>query len=321
MNLKFFNEDGSIGNLAAALLFSLIFSSITIAYFITEMKIDADISEIPIPDSLQSYSSEQNFANNSYNLNTVAHSGSSNWQVIDTIGAKLIQLGADNSYFYIMNINPDSSYQVTNTYNIENPSKADYSIVLAGNTGLGNNEIIVKQDGFHFPTYSLITGNNYLTDCDFIPYPNANQVVNVTITSSYTIGKKTCAIFSTCRDERVSYVSFVFNGMTSYNDRTFTSSKLNILEGDSQTAFYGGVSSKTTGIVLKSFHTGNRIAGTGEQKDPLTQIASFISLVLGILGWGLPESVMPAVLNVLLIKTQEVALLVCVVVILRGGGI
>ena len=74
-------------------------------------------------------------------------------------------------------------------------------------------------------------------------------------------------------------------------------------------------------IVLRDFKTENRIAGIGEQKDPLSQIASFISLLISILGWGLPDSIMPSILQILLIKTQEVALLVCVVVILRGGGI
>jgi hypothetical protein len=291
--------------LLIALIFSLIFSSVSIAYFVTEMGINANIPQIVLPNELKSYNSEQDFLNGTFDIGTLTKVSSATWTYIEKVGYVLTghSMGGEN-YFYIMNINPDSTKTITNNYKINNSPLNDYSIVIKGNSGISNNEIIVRSDGFHIPTY-FITGS-YFGERDFIPYPNANKLQNVLIQTIYH--EKS---FGGTED---STLTFKFNGNT--YQTTMNKDDTFLFFGGTQ--FYGGVNSKSLGFTLEYFKTGNTISGTGEQKDALSMIADFIQTVLLILFWNLPESVLPLTLNILLIKTQLFGILTCIVVILRG---
>lgn len=296
-----------VGGLLVALIFSLIFSSVTIAYFVQEMNINEDIQQIALPEELRSYNSEQDFMNGTFDIETLNKVSSATWGYYNKIGYVLTgySVGGLNNYLYIMNINKDATGDIINNYRINNSPLNDYVIVIKGNSGISNNEIIVKSDGFHIPTF-MLGFDGYAGERAFIPYPNANRFQRVTIQTIYHEEK-----FGSANDATL---KFTFNGdkfeTTMNKEDTF------LFFGGTQ--YYGGVNSGSLGYTLEYFKTNNEIKGTGVQKDALTQIADFIYTVLAILVWTLPESVLPLTLNILLIKTQLFGVLVCVVLIIRG---
>lgn len=292
--------------LLIALIFSVVFSSVSIAYFVSEMGINANIPQIVLPQELKSYNSEQNFLNGTYDIGTITKISTATWSYVEKVGYVLtgFSLGGVNNYMYIMNINKDTTNIITNNYQINNSPLADYSIVIKGNSGLSNNEIIVKSDGFHIPMY-FITGD-YFGERAFIPYVNANRFQKVLIQTIYKEKKFT--------DSGDSTLDFTFNGQKF----STTMNKDDTLPFTGGTQFYGGVNSMSLGFTLESFNSANTISGSGEQKDVLSKIADFIVTVLAILLWNLPESVLPLTLNLLFIKTQLFGILTCIIIIIRG---
>lgn len=293
--------------LLIALIFSLIFSSVSIAYFVKEMNLNEDIPQIALPEELRSYNSEQDFMNGTFDIGTLNHISSATWEYVNGIGYSLtgLSIGGLNNYMYIMNINKDASGDIINNYRINNSPLNDYVIVIKGNAGISNNEIIVKSDGFHIPTF-MLGFDSYAGERAFIPYPNANRFQRVTIQTIYHEEK-----FGSANDATL---KFTFNGdkfeTTMNKEDTF------LFFGGTQ--YYGGVNSGSLGYTLEYFKTNNEIKGTGVQRDALSQIADFIYVVLAILVWNLPESVLPLTLNILLIKTQLFGILTCIVIIIRG---
>ena len=293
--------------LLIALIFSLIFSSVTIAYFAKEMNMGITIQGIALPQELRSYNSEQDFMNGTYDIATLNKISSATWTYVNDVGIILtgLSIGGLNNYMYIMNINKDATGDIINNYRINNTPLNDYVIVIKGNAGISNNEIIVKQDGFHIPTF-MLGFDGYAGERAFIPYPNANKIQKVTIQTIYHEEK-----FGSANDATL---KFTFNGeqfLTTMNkEDTF------LFFGGTQ--YYGGVNSGSLDFTLEYFKTNNEIKGTGVQRDALSQIADFIYTVLLILTWTLPEEILPLTLNLLLIKTQLFGILTCIIVLIRG---
>ena len=301
----------STAGLTIALVLSLFCTATIITYFVNEMNIDAEIEGIVLPGAVATYNSEQNFSSGTYDLETLSRSGSSAWIYSQNVG--LVYKGGlspDEAYLYIDNINPTSQGIITNTYIVNNSIMEDYTIVLKGQAGISNNEIRVESDGFHIPDFTILgTYTGY--DNDFIPYPNANKVTTANIVTNYYDTSRGIAITSA----NPSTVTFTFNG------QQFYSNKLNKEEsflGQQGTNRYGGIGTKNYGTTLQYFKSGNQIAGESENTDPLSNIATFLSTMITIIAWTLPETVLPLTINILLIKTQVAALAICFFAWIRG---
>lgn len=323
MNKIFKNDNATVASLAAALCFSLIFSSIALAYFSGAMGLNIGIVKIEPLTTLKSYSSEQNYIGGTFDLGTISRTGQTQWNYEEGVGLVLKVMSGDLSTMYINNINPDSNGIVKNYYIINNSVKTSYAIILEGESGYASNYLAVTEDGLYtVPTTILGAANGQL---DFFPYANADKLEKVQIITEYKRGLKSCPLFSTCTIVKQPSLKVNFNGVE------YTTTNLNIGEDESITARYGGIGGintqigqwhlfTSTGLTLESFRTDNIIAGTGVKPDALTQIGSYISAVLAIIGWQVPSNVIPFELQVILIGSQEMALLGCVVVILRGGS-
>lgn len=325
MNHKFFrNDDGSVAYLAAALFFSLLFSSIALAYFSGAMGLNIGFVKITPITQLESYSSEQNFKGGTYDLATLARTGQTEWTYNTNVGLILTQLSGDLSTLYIMNINPDSSGKIVNHYTINNTVAKPYVIIVEGNNGISNNMIIVGDTGLYTTSHTI--DGSIMGTLEYFPYANADKISKVEIDTEYTRGLKSCPLFSVCQISKNPYLKVTFNGVS------FETSNLNIPENEKGTQFYGGIAGINTqilnmnllsslGLTLEKFQSNNPIVGTGESPDPLTQIASFITSMLAVITWQVPANVIPTEIVVILIGGQETALLICLIVIIRGGGI
>jgi hypothetical protein len=285
-------------------LISLFVSSTLIGYFVVE-QYGVKLDGVTLPESIASYSSEQNFSAGTYNTSTLSHTGNVYWEWRDNIGMYLVNYGAYKNYFLVDNINKDSSGMVTNYYIINNSVHGDYTIVLRYTGGYDSNEVEVKQDGFHFPSYSPVGGIK-LQDIAFFPYPNANQIDVAKIKTIYYDGDKEGGKRPT--------VTFTFN------DYTFTQKDMFYdQETGTYARYYGGINGGKVGQVFNYFRTDNLISGAGaENTNTLAMISSVIATMLRVVVWVLPENIMPLFIQLLLIKTQEVGLLIAIADWIRG---
>jgi hypothetical protein len=309
---KYDNQIASVATILIILCFSLVFSSVVITYFLTQMNNNSCVvPSIGLPLSLSSYSQSQNFANGQFNMSTLARTGSNNWVLVPNVGYQLIISTIQPlNYFYIQNIEPDSSGIIVNNYVINNTGQNWYSIVLSGNGGMSNNEVLVMNDGFHIPNF-LFSGVR-LGDNDFIPYPNAAKVVNANIQTQF----HDCSLYASDCD---AYVTFTFNGQPFTSHKVNKDSTISVLGVPlTNSMYYGGLCGYTGGLVFNYFSTLNTIQQT-QSNNVLSLISSFVSTMLLIAGWTLPDCALPLTLNLILIKTQLAGIIICLVVILRGA--
>lgn len=292
---------------------SLALSSGFISYFALE-EYGMNLDRVVLPENMNNYfSSSQDFSLGTFNQSILDSQSSSfqilsgTWKYVKDLGIILQSSGfLSTNYFVIANIDKGSSNEITNSYIINNSVHGDYRIVLRYTGSSDENEIIVKSDGFHIPNYfnafGIITG-----DADFIPYPNANQIDKVNFITNYNDGSKN--INPT--------VTFSFNG------NTFTSNKLHIAETSviNFKTYYGGVSSNTEGFNFISFTTNNKIVNPNAllNTDPILQLASLIVTMIKLVTWGLPEEIVPALLQWFMIRTQEAILIIAIALALRGS--
>lgn len=278
--------------LMAALFFSLIFSSAALSYFVTEMNIDATIPQITIPNSVETYSQNQNFITGDYNKEMW---GTKEGSFSNTVGTGI----SGSGYLLANNLNFDVNNIITNTYIINNSGMADYGIVIVWTGGFDGDIIKVTNEGFYI-TSSM---NGIIRYKEFIPYLWASQFTHPTITTTYDKSKSTC--------------TFTLNSATFFTD-TITP-KDDIVEGIGLSRYYGGITTESAGFALEQFTTSNFVNGVDATQSGLSAILSFMTTAVLILGWTLPEDVLPLILNLLLIKTQLVALTICFAQFIRGG--
>ena len=292
---------GTAAPLMAALFFSLIFSSVCIAYFVTEMGVsDCSLNSktcivptIAIPNQIGSYAQTQNFVTEEFDKNIWG----SKEGTFDNEAGKGI---SGEGYLVIDNLQFNNDI-ITNTYVINNSAKADYGIIVVYTGGYDSDIIKVSSDGFR------IQGSMdwFTNPKEFIPYAYANQFTHPTITTTY--------------NRKLHTVDF------SLNSASFHSAQMNEHEDLLETTgvfsrWYGGIATNSAGFALEQFTTSNPIQTTSENTEGgLAGILSFMTTAILILTWTLPESIFPFVLNVLLIKTQIVAMTICFVQFIRGG--
>lgn len=296
----------------SALSISLFMSAFLITYFLFSMYGVSWSSGINLPDTIKIYSGEQNLKAGTFNISAFYTDGGGTWTQVTDIGLVLNTVNSPyGAGILIKNIQIGDDYKITNHYQINNSVKGDYFVYVRRTGGHDTIAIKVTSDGFHIPTYSMLGLPSY--DEVFIPYPNANQITNAVITTTFY--------------ERISgnpILSFSFNGNTYLtSDNLIRNMNLLGLFG----IYYGGVSSNTPEFTLEYFDSDNTIIQSGSDMfssnpilAPFQTAYAFIKTMLVLTFWNVPEQYLPAMLNVILIKTQAFALLVCLVVLARGGG-
>lgn len=299
--------------LIAGTMTSLFVSSFLISYFVLNMY-GVSVAGIALPDSLQSYSSSQNFTSGQYNLTTLSKTGNAGWSYVPNVGMMLTSFGAYKNYFLIDNVVKDSSNTVTNTYVINNSVGGDYTIVLRYTGGYDNNEFIVKNDGLYIPYYLAYFGI-VTSEYKFASIPNANKIVHPTIKTIYRDGKQTCNWLGTCIHTQEPYLSVNFNG------QNFETTKLMYPDNPANIygVYYGGVKSDTLGFVFDSYVTTNLIQGGGtENTNTFAMVSSFINSMITMLTWRMSTDILPYNFQVLFFGTQEFLLLVGIAGFIRG---
>ena len=261
------------------------------------MGLNENIPQIILPNEVGGFNQYQNFESGAYNSTLYRITSGSTWSEIIGSGMTLI---SGNGFLLVNGLDSNTGV-ITNEYVINNSVEGDYSIVLYYSGGADQNILIVADNGFY------ITGlGEKVYYRDFIPYVWARKFSPVTITTTY--------------DKNTHSATWNLNKNPT---TTFTSNKLDTEDVNYFGIFpraYGGVGSAVQGFTLKSYNSAQPLSTTSNLLTDswLFKVGEFLKTVLLIVAWTLPESVLPLTLNILLIKTQTVGLLVCIIIIMRG---
>ena len=291
---------GYEAGLTIALLFSLIFSSVGIAYFVQEMGLNENIPQIILPNEVGGFNQYQNFESGAYNSTLYRTTNGGTWKSINGIGI-ILDTVTSGSMLIVNGLDSNKGI-ITNEYVINNSVEGDYQVILYYSGGLDQNILDVTDSGFY-----ITNGRPYILGYrDYIPYVWARKFSPVTITTTY--------------DKSTHTATWALNHNPT---TTFSSNKLAVEDINYFGIFpraYGGVGSYTVGFALKSYNSAQQFADTANLLTDswLFKVGEFLKTVLLIVAWTLPESVLPLTLNILLIKTQTVGLLVCIIIIMRG---
>lgn len=295
--------------LAAIFLTSLFISSVLISFFalnIYGMQLGYIPADKGIP-SMEVIAPQDYTSTSKYNTSIMTFTGT--WEQ-SNIGYSLksVPILNDHATIYYMEIKPDSGNEVTNTYRINNSVKQSYGIIIAYDIKWINNRLIIDNTGFHVPDtqtsfWEQLEGSDN-TDIVFIPYPNANQIEDVTISTTYNVD--------------TDVLSFTFNG------ETFNAGVLNRNMNTIRVFqdVYGGIFSGTVGFTITNFVSSNIITDNGLKSDVLDSAKFGLSMIITIiktLSFGLPYEIMPFTVQLLLIRTQEICLGLAVYGMIRSG--
>jgi len=312
--------------LCAVMLISLFISSFLISYFAMEMygvQLTGN-NVVGLPNNIEDethYNNNQDFKNNpntyatTFNSTKVFFGG--DWDNVPGVGMVLMSTPSTGTAYISENyIIKAADGIVTNQYIINNSVQAKYEIILKRGYGNGviavlagttSNTLVVEADGFHVPrSFVALNPSTWQGgDIAFIPYPGANQVTNAVITTNYNVD--TYAL------------DFTFNGQ-SFNMpllNGFTNIELYL------DPIYGGVICNTPGFTLENYNTNNEVINniydtTNEGASTLQSLGALISTMIKVVGWGLPPSIMPIQLQILLIRTQEAVLIIGIIAFIRG---
>jgi len=303
------NDDGSVSGLLMALIFSVIFSSSVIAFILMQMYgITAIAPTLPIreyQDGLKFYDSNQNYETGAFDLNITGKTMYGSWSWVLGTGLTLDwALPFSMGGVLLEYIQKDSAGLYQNSYWLDNSVHSDYCVVLRYTSGSDTNEVCADINGFFIPSYfpagTTITGHVY----DY-PYPNANQDNNPVIKTIYNDDTHTG--------------DFYYNG-----NKLFTTNKFHEYDILPQlnTIKYAGVRANTAGFVFEEFQTESQIINpyNSSTENPVVMVAGFILALLKILVWNVDSQFLPLELNIIFIKTQLTGIIVCIVIIIRGGG-
>jgi len=303
------NENGNavMAGILIALIFSLLFSSAAISYFSIAKLGNSEVSAINFPTGAITYSGNQDFSDCSYNSSTWFKALAGKWNNYCGIGIVLEMIDPTRVWTWLIlgNEIPSSDGTVKNTYTINNTPLGDYTIILRYTGSIDQNEIQIKSDGFHVPNYVIptfgLSGQAVpIGDLDFSAYSGASQIKDAIITTYYNNKLGTCTL--------------VFNGQTIFS--------IDNLKPDGNlfgiwAHYYGGVGAINEGFTITNFNTENQIA-LSDDTSLLNMVLNFITTMLQIIVWTLPESIFPIILNIIFIKSQLAGIVVCLVILARG---
>lgn len=305
-------EDNSNGNALVAgaliaLIFSLIFSSAAISYFCVSKYNQTETSIINFPTGGIIYSQNQDFSGCAFNTSTWFKTLGGKWSNYCGIGMVLEYIDPRYLWTWLIlgNEIPATDGTVQNTYIINNSVKSEYVIILRHTGSIDENQIRISNDGFHIPNYVIptfgLSGSAVaIGDLDFIPYSGASQIENAEIITYYNDKEQTATMY--------------------FNSQKVL--EVNNLKEDGNlfgiwTHYYGGVGAYSEGFTVVSFNTNNQIT-LSDESSLLGMVLNYISIMLQVIVWTLPESIFPVTLNIILIKSQLGGIVVCLILIARG---
>lgn len=297
MSINKLNNIAAASTLIVIVFTSLIFSSMMITYFLYSMY-GIQVAGIDLPQGNINFPSSQDFTTNQINSSIIDTSSYGVWEYQSGIGRVLIQKAASGwTYLLINNIQPDGQGIITNTYHINNSVKQDYTIVLRYTGGSDQTEITITDDGIHVPMYVY---NVVISSPLIISYPNMNQIEDVIITTKFNNKLDRCDIN--------------FNGNNYYIDNLVSDTNPLNLFG----RHYGGVATDTLGFTLKDFNSVNSISYNTDT-DIWVQVYAFLAIAFKLVVYNVDSQYLPWELNIMLIKTQTIALLVGLLNIRSSG--
>lgn len=270
---------------------SLIFSTVLISWFMLQMY-GISVSGIALPQGNTNYATTQDFTNNNINLSTFITQGEDTYNYQSGIG-RVLGIKTGNNYFsntwnylFINNIQKDQNGDIINTYHINNSIKKDYTIVIRYAGFADIIELTISDDGIHQPVYSPI---GIMSSPKIISYPDMNKITDVNIITKYNEDKRICDI--------------TFNGNTYTIIDLFTHGILPLAN------YYGGVASASQGFTIQSFNSASAISDDANS-NILNQFAAFLIIAFKLVAYNVDSQYLPWELNILLIKTQTIALAV-----------
>ena len=296
---RFKNDDGAIETTLIGLIFSLTFSSLVIAFLLTEFYGGAVAGVYPpiqsVPDS-GILSTFQNYKTNSItdNVNYMTKN-TGTWVYVSGVGRVLTGTGGSfgllNPIILLEGAKPIND-EYTIRYAINNSVKGDYGILVRYSKNPSDVIVYVKSDGFHIP--NALTG----WEIKFFPYPDANQITKANIRTEFNEGAGTLKFY--INDN----LAFIYSNIPQQYVIPFT------------VTHYAGVLSNTDYFTVESIDIGAISLAEG---DIMRSVSSFIIVLAKIIVWNVDSAYLPLELNLLFIKTQLFGVIICAVMIIRGN--
>jgi hypothetical protein len=292
--------------LVAAMTISLFLSSVLISFFAIQMfgnNMGVEYAAVPLDiNGILNYNN-QDIAGGNFNTSNFNIYPTNSW--IYVAGQGYVCQGGDllgDAMITPKGLEVDSAGKITNSYTIQNPSQAEYSIILNydANDAPSQNIIQVKSDGFHvYKAGSLLFPKPEL----FISAPGASLA--------------TLAQIKTVYNRNTNSATINFNGQSyTLNDLNPELKPTSILN-----ALFGGIRTSDSSLTLSQYSSPNPAASSQVKQsvtDAFSNLLALLTVMAQTLTFGLPESVMPIFLQLILIRTQEVLLAIGIFGMARG---
>lgn len=305
MKPKNFKNDNGVGAVGVllGLTFYIFMLSFVIAFVITQMYGISVIKGIDLPKAGETFESEQNYQNGSYDININHAAFWSEWDYIKGVGLSLksVNFMQPKGYAVIKYIQPDTNGDYTNTYYINNSVHADYCIGMRVSASGENTEICIDDRGFYIPDY-WSTLMIYAGDRAFYSYPNANLIEDLTIKTVY--------------NENVLHADVYFNNILIIS--TSDLEAITDLLVMNKPVYYAGLGSSDVGITLKDFKTENSIIMPSDT-NILSSLADLLSVMFAISIWSIPAWILPTEFVIIFITLPEAGLIITVLIVLIRG--
>lgn len=299
MKSKIKNDEASVSTILLGLIFSLTFSSVVISFLLLNAYgYDAVGNEAPITLPTGSViSGFQDFTTNNVTDNVNYVDANSHFTYVPNVGRVLTDSPPSLwGGMYLAHVS-DNAGVYTVSYVINNSVKEDYSVFVRMNAVLlpYNIRVDITDTGFRIPNGIV----DVITD-SYYPYPTPNQVEKAKIKTVY--------------DSNAGTLEFYFNDKLAFTKRGISAIP-SILENGA--TFYAGVASQTLGFTVESINVGSFNFGN---TSLIGQLSSFVDVLMKIILWNVNPQFLPTELNIIFIKTQLVGIIICIVIIIRGGG-
>lgn len=207
-----------------------------------------------------------------------------------------------NNYFLFNKVATNQEGNFINQYSIKNENLQDYSIVIARSV-FGTQEVSVEYDGYHVRQAGFL-GDIISSEIYFQPFTGANQNPYADIKTEY------CAACLLNPNDEGDALKYYVDGALMF---TVPTSKLIAFGGqpDQMTpVYYGGVGSKdNVGLVIEKL---SNSLTTGDAAG-VSDLIAYMFTLMKLLTWGIDAQYLPYEINLLLIKSQEFAILVGII--------
>lgn len=298
--IKTNNDQGGVEAMISALIFSLTFSSIVIAFLLTQTygytvignEAPFDLPGVNSQPIMQDYTTNE-IADN-YNYET----GFGNFEYQPGVGRVLIDASLGENWLLLNKVSAINNIYTVN-YRLNNSVHGDFGIAVKY-TGSNPYDIVVHAaaDGFHIH-------NEMLPFIEYNYYPFANPL---------QYDKPTIKTVFNEYEDKDGVLDFYFNGEKIFTKSDITRNNIFGIHTDAGW-YHAGVESSTAGFAIEQINPG----GFGDSStDTVASIATFFEVLWKIVLWNVNEAFLPLPINIIFIKTQVAALVVCIIVFFRG---